>query len=338
MQKRSLIPFLLALLSLPLLSPPLLAADPAQTPATTVESTTPESVSQEGRKSSPSLRQWVKWLPPTLPPHEVEWLRDNSVFSLYFPQQLAQGKGSVLLIPAAGQHAAWPDHIRALSEQLPPNGWSVLIVTPIANLLPPSEQPPAEQPAADTPSAAQAEPTPAAETPPAAAPTTPPEPAVTAAPAGNAEMIEVLHAGIALLESKGQKNTIVIGMGESGMVAVELAHKDMGTKGSVKGVVLADLPALARPAQKLSEIFRLHPILVLDITHPEGRDAQRMRASQLKQFPQYYAVRLPAPMADIQQSNDRFARRVRGWLTRYVSGEQKSGPKPATSTAPAGKP
>jgi len=273
----------------------------------------------------------VKWLPPILPPHEVEWLQENSVFSLYFPQQLAEAKGSVLLIPAAGQHAAWPDHIRALCEQLPANGWSVLVVTSIAAAPTP---PSANAAAAATPTTAEAnEATAAADAQPAAAA----EPAPVAPAPTEAMMLDVLHSGIALLESKGQKNTIVIGMGEGGMSAVELAHKEMGTDGSVKGLVLADLPELARPAQKLSEIFRLHPIPVLDITHPDGRDAQHLRAAQLKQFPQYYAVQLPEPMADIQMSNDRFARRVRGWLTRYVSGEQKAGQQ-QPSGQPAGKP
>jgi len=334
MRFRSL-PTLLTLLSLTLLSLPPMAAEPAAAPATagpTAPATPSESVTFSGRKSSPTPQQWTQGLSPTLPPHEVEWLQDNRVFSLYFPQQLAQAKGSVLLVPAAGQHAAWPDHIRALSEQLPPNGWSVLIVTPVADPLP----------SATTPTPAAATPATTAATDESAATA---QPATAAAPAatGAIDMIDVLHAGVALLESKGQKNTVVIGMGAGGVTAVELAHKDMGSSGSVKGLVLADLPELARPAQKLSEIFRLHPILVLDIVHPEARDALRLRQGQLKQFPQYYAVQLPEPMADIQQSNDRFARRVRGWLTRYVSGEQKSGAKPgaAPASAPAaaaGKP
>jgi hypothetical protein len=340
MQNRSLIPFLLALLCLYPFSQPLPAAEPEAAPAapaTTEQPPASPSVAPEGLKSSPTTRQWVNWLPPTLPPHEVEWLRDNTVFSLYFPQQLAQGKGSVLLVPAVGQHAAWPDHVRALTEQLPPNGWSVLVITPVAGASPPSAAAGAPEPQSQPSAEADA-------TEPAAQPAATPEPVAasgTDAALADSNMLDVLHAGISLLEGKGQKNTIVIGMGDGGVTAVELAHKGMGTDGSVKGLVLVDMPTLARPAQKLSEIFRLHPLMVLDITHPEGRDAQRVRAGQLKQFEQYYSVQLPEPMADIQQSNDRLARRVRGWLTRYVSGEQKSGPKPPAapaSAAPAGKP
>lgn len=340
MPNRSPIPFLLALLFLSLLAPTLSAAEPEAAPAApavATEPTAPASVASQGRKSSPTIHQWVNWLPPALPPHEVEWLRDNTVFSLYFPQQLADARGSVLLVPAAGQHAAWPDHIRALTEQLPPHGWSVLVVTPVAASPPPPPAPP--------PQATPQQPTPpdSAEVDEAAAaqPATAAEPSTASSPetaSVDSNMLDVLHAGIALLESKGQKNTILIGMGDGGMAAVELAHKDMGTGSSVKGLVLADLPALARPAQKLSEIFRLHPLMVLDIVHPESREAQRLRAGQLKQFPQYYVVQLPEPMADIQQRNDRLARRVRGWLTRYVSGEQKSGPQPAASASPAGEP
>lgn len=336
MPNRSPIPFLFALLSLLLLAPTLSAAEPEAAPAVpaaATEPTTPESVASQDRKSSPSIQQWVNWLPPTLPPHEVEWLRDNTVFSLYFPQQLAEARGSVLLVPAAGQHAAWPDHIRALTEQLPPNGWSVLVVTPMAASPPPQPAPP--------PNATPQDSAAVDETAAAAQPATAAEPSAASSPetaAVDSNMLDVLHAGIALLESKGQKNTILIGMGDGGMAAVELAHKDMGTGSSVKGLVLADLPALARPAQKLSEIFRLHPLMVLDIVHPESREAQRLRAGQLKQFPQYYVVQVPEPMADIQQRNDRFARRVRGWLTRYVSGEQKSGPHPRPQRRPPASP
>jgi len=324
------LPCLLTLLLLTLPPQAGSAAEPAAAPAApavdaakAAEAATPASVSPDNRKSSPTLQQWVQWLPPTLPAHEVEWLRDNSVFSLYFPQQTANGKGAVLVVPAIGQHAAWPDHIRAISEQLPPNGWSVLIVTPTAQ---------AEKPAATaaTPKAAGAE---AGAT---AQPASATAPADTAPGSDDTEMTSMLQAGITLLESKGQKNTIIIAMGDSGIDAVMLAHKNMGTDSSVKGLVLADMSALARTAQKLAEIFRLHPIQVLDIVHPQQLDAQRLRAAQLKQFAQYYAVQLPEPMADIQQGNDRFARRVRGWLTRYVSGKQKSGPKAdASAAAPA---
>jgi len=318
-----------SLLTLLLLTLPPLAESVEPAAAKPAEATTSESVASDSRKSSPTLQQWVQWLPPTLPAHEVEWLRDNTVFCLYFPQQTAKAKGAVLVVPAIGQHAAWPNHIRALSEQLPPNGWSVLIVTPIAQAEKPFAKPTVDAAAPKTDSVDTSAPS---------QPASAPESSGNEHTSDDTDMTAMLQAGITLLESKDQKNIIIIGFGDNGMDAVLLAHKNMGTGSSVKGLVLADMSALARPAQKLSEIFRLNPIQVLDIVHPQELDAQRLRAAQLKQFPQYYAVQLPEPMADIQQGNDRFARRVRGWLTRYVSGRQKSGPKPNAGAASPAQP
>lgn len=344
MSKKIALLLLLQLLLLPLhLQAEQAAAPSAAQPAAPTEASTPASVATASRKSSPTLQQWVNWLPPSLPPHEIEWLQENSVFSLYFPQQLAEAKGSVLLVPAAGQHAAWPDHIRALSGQLPAHGWSVLVVTPATVTPPPSAtaavtttpETAAEPAGGNTPEVDEVAPaTPAAE--PASAPAATTEATTTKPVTAEPDNLAVLRAGLSLLESKGQKNTVVIGMGDGGLTALELVHKNMGTDNRVHGLILADLPEQARPAQKLAEIFRLHPIVVLDISHPAGRAAWRVRVSQLKQFPHYRAVLLPEPVASIQHSNDRLARRVRGWLTRYVSGEQKSGP--AASGAGGGKP
>lgn len=309
------------------------AAEPTTAPATDAAAPAAPPPATP-RKQSPSAKQWVNWLPPTLPPHEVEWLQDDSVFSLYFPQQLAEARGAVLLVPAAGQHAAWPDHIRALSEQLPAHGWHVLAVTPAADApQPAAATAPADTaapPDATTPDPAEADAIARA----AGAPTvtrgltpqtggeepTGAEPTPAAAPAS----LAALRAGLALLESKGQNNVVLIGMGAGGMTALALAHESMGANAAIRGLVLADLPPTAQPQQQLADILRLHPIAVLDISHPQGRDALQRRAHQLRQFDGYYTVLLPEPLATIQQGNDRLARRVRGWLTRYVPGQQKS--------------
>jgi len=311
------------------------AADPAATP-TTAAPTPPasETPATQTRKQSPSAKQWIDWLPPTLPPHEVEWLRDGSVLSLYFPQQLAQAHGSVLVMPPAGQHAAWPDHIRALSEQLPAHGWNVLVVTPAEDALQPA---PATTPAETT--TTPATPVAAAETDEiaqAAGSPIPPktDPVVAPAPAEDATAspsLLALRAGLVVLEDKGQqsqaqKNVVLIGMGASGMTALALAQEKIDVDKSIRGLVLADLPETAKPEQKLANILRLQPIAVLDISHPDGRDALQRRAAQLKQFHTYYTVLLPEPLATIQQANDRFARRLRGWLMRYVPDQPQAQP------------
>lgn len=80
-------------------------------------------------ESVEAYEQMIEKLPSTT---QVAWqsVLDNERFPLLLrPNQSAQQLGTIIIIPAPGQHADWPGYIRTLRNGLPRHGWNTIAMS-----------------------------------------------------------------------------------------------------------------------------------------------------------------------------------------------------------------
>ncbi|MDX9874291.1 MAG: DUF3530 family protein [Spongiibacteraceae bacterium] len=246
-------------------------------------------------------------------------------------------RGSVLIVPDAGQHAAWPGLISALFEQLPLHGWHTLapaLPPPEAVLvstLPadPAASAPATEPASGTDPEAQSTQTvlpaagDAADVPASSAEEIAADaPAVAAVLAPTAESIAQQRLQLALGHLRQQGNetgSVAIGIGYGALRAVRLATADPQ---AFSALALINVDLNPAESAELIDLLAALELPVLDLlTAPAAaqRQAAISRARQLTAHSAYEQVTLPTPAMPTpanEGKHETLTRRVRGWLDR----------------------
>lgn len=230
-----------------LAAPGLSAQTPADGPAAAA---TPADGAADGQApadaaaaapSLPAALSVPQLLAGQLPDAEASWLQAEGGEFLVVerrPVDLTE-KGTLVLVPAWGQHADWPDVIAAVARALPAHGWRTVVVDltapedPAPAVPAPADPDPAADPAAAGPAdpaapdpaapadGQQADATPDPDPGPgaasAAADTPPVDPLIAAAPIANAR----LRATVEAVRSRGTPMVVVAAYDSGARFAVD---------------------------------------------------------------------------------------------------------------------
>lgn len=335
--------------AVPATAQPTVEVAPATPPALTSPAAAPALGASVGARSA-EVAEWIPereriWLGHTAPPETpsaaptpaeptttptdeptAEAAADQPAAEPFFARQQRNlsgtPRGSVLIVPDAGQHAAWPDIVAALFDQLPLHGWHTLAPA----LPPPAVQAvsvtPAVQAASAAAEAGTTEPDTLAAT---AEPVTTPAPPVTdngetTAPLPDAIAQQRLQVALQHLNQNGDTGTVIaIGIGHGALRAARLVAAAPQT---FAGLVLINANGAADPEFELTPLLAALELPTLELlTAPSATDRQQAaaRARQLNAHGQFAQVLLPVPAATVPAMElryDNVARRVRGWLDR----------------------
>ena len=284
----------------------------------------------------------------------------NKFIGLYEKDKTGNPYGAILIVHGEGQNADWPHTISAIRQELPEHGWTSLSITlpePAKPIVParPTPQPPAQKPTKQDASESEAEagePSTQEEvenndTNTMASQETKPETTnkpletldIKSAEEIEALALERLKEAVSFLNNEGQFNIVVAAHGTAALRAMNYLASEStvipGTKNkNGKSKVQRPLRAMvflnARNSllgieASLSELLDMQDFSVLDIYFDEhyldNIEAQaRKKAAKSNNMNTYFLVKLLTPTHHIFDDENRFTRRVRGFLDQHARG------------------
>lgn len=328
------------------LSPPLLAEEnPAATPpadaasAPKTDAATPPADASTAERAPLEERsvEAASALERQLPQGEQQQLQagDETFLALWKPANVGEPNGVVILIPASGESADWPQAIGPLRAKFPDAGWSSLSLTlPDLPQLPPAvaavsvtteaqpsdadapPDPAAAQPQGATDSAADSAATDAA----SIAPPT----ATNSAPAvdPSVRIFTRIQAAIAFAEQQQAKAIVLLGHGDGAYWAARFLAEQKPAQ--VQHLLVA-APAL--PDGQTPALEELLPKLQLptgdffykDQSSDRSAATRRLHASKRLQHKAYTQVALKALPGNPEAEQEQLFRRMRGWLDKNLA-------------------
>lgn len=278
-----------------------------------------------------------------LPQDEQQQLKagDETFLALWKPANVGEPTGVVILLPASGESADWPQAIGPLRSKLPDAGWSSLSLTlpdlpqlapavtavTVDTATPPSDaSAPADATAADSQEAtnsASAEGAADAPTPPATPDSnaTVPSPAADPAP----RIFARIQAAIAFAEQQQAKAVVLLGHGDGAYWAARFIAEQKPAL--IQHLVVA-APAL--PEGMTPPLEELLPGLQLptgdfyykDQSSDRSAATRRLHASKRLQHKAYTQIALKALPGNPSAEQEQLYRRIRGWLDKALPAKQ----------------
>lgn len=264
-----------------------------------------------------------------LPAAEQQQLQaaDETFLALWKPANVAAASGVVILVPASGESADWPQAIGPLRNKLPDAGWSSLSLT-----LPDLPQLPAPMAvvsvtAAAAPDAAAADvpadPTGAAADAPAADGAAEQTPAATSAPAvdPSVRIFARIQAAIAFAEQQQAPAIVLLGHGDGAYWAARFLAEQKPPQ--VKHLLSA---AAVQPSGLSPALDELLPGLLLptgdfyykDQAGDRSAATRRLHASKRLKHEAYSQIALKALPGNPSAEQEQLYRRIRGWLDKSL--------------------
>lgn len=261
----------------------------------------------QGSAIERAAKQRIEHLRAQYPPEQIRQLEaeGEQFTALWRKDRSGAALGAVLLVPAVGQTANWPNTIDVLRNELSVNGWSTLSIDlKIPHWKHKSSKSGTETETLDTHNLAR------------------------------------ISAAIEFLHSEGQYNIVLAGYGESaerilnysgesgatGMRKTVPSSTSAKRKRPVRALIL--ISAIGRGETKLSPMIETYPhkdMPFLDITFGAhyldtfDADARKSaaRANGIKAYIQFKTVE---PNSMVFSAENRLSRRVRGFLNRHAKG------------------
>lgn len=264
-----------------------------------------------------------------LPAAEQQQLQaaDETFLTLWKPANVAEASGVVILVPASGESADWPQAIGPLRNKLPDAGWSSLSLT-----LPDLPQLPAPMttvsvtaPAPDAAAVdAPADPTGAAADAPATdrgADQTPAAPAVDPA----VRIFARIQAAIAFAEQQQAPAIVLLGHGDGAYWAARFLAEQKPPQ--VKHLLSA---AAVQPSGLTPALDELLPGLLLptgdfyykDQAGDRSAATRRLHASKRLKHEAYSQIALKALPGNPNAEQEQLYRRIRGWLDKSLPAQK----------------
>lgn len=266
-----------------------------------------------------------------LPAAEQQQLQaaDETFLALWKPANVAEASGVVILLPASGESADWPQAIGPLRNKLPDAGWSSLSLT-----LPDLPQLPAPMttvsvtaPAAPDDTAAPADSSGAAAAAPATDGAAGETPATTTAPAvdPSVRIFARIQAAIAFAEQQQAPAIVLLGHGDGAYWAARFLAEQKPPQ--IKHLLSA---AAAQPSGLSPALDELLPGLLLptgDFYYKDqGSDrsaaTRRLHASKRLKHAAYSQIALKALPGNPSAEQEQLFRRIRGWLDKSLPAQK----------------
>lgn len=284
----------------------------------------------------------------------------NMFIGLYAKDKTGNPYGAILIVHGEGQNADWPHTISTIRQGLPEHGWTSLSITlpePAKPLVPsrPTPKPitpkQANQDAAEPEMATEQSPQEAIisdantmatqQTEPKADTTSEPleKLDIKSAEETEALALERLKEAISFLNSEGQFNIVIAAHGTAALRAMN--YLDGASTISPDTKNKNNKPKMQRPARamvflnarnsllgietSLSQLLDMQDLPILDIYFDEHYlddiEAQaRKKAAKGNNMSAYFLVKLLKPIQSIFDNENRFTRRVRGFLDQHARG------------------
>lgn len=337
-------------LSLALGHPALAEEAPATTPPA-AEETAPASDAATPPADAPAAErapleersvEAASALERQLPQDEQQQLKagDENFLALWKPANVGEPTGVVILLPASGESADWPQAIGPLRSKLPDAGWSSLSLTlpdlpqlapavaavTVDTATPPSDASAPADAAPDSQETTDSANTDAA-TDPAATPAdadsnvSAPTPAVDPAP----RIFARIQAAIVFAEQQQAKAVVLLGHGDGAYWAARFIAEQ---KPALVQHLLVAAPAL--PEGMTPPLEELLPGLQLptgdfyykDQSSDRSAATRRLHASKRLQHKAYTQIALKALPGNPSAEQEQLYRRIRGWLDKALPAKQ----------------
>jgi hypothetical protein len=279
------------------------AADSNADTASVDTERTPANTSEDKKKSlKHAADKRLELLRKQYPARElVELSANDETFSaLWRKDRSGDALGAVLLVPALGQTANWPNTIDVLRNELPQTGWSTLSIDLKAHSWDENIETTQEM---STDNKAR------------------------------------IRSAVEFLHEKGQFNIVLAGYGESanrildysgqgetGMKKNVPSSRSTQKKRPIRALIM--IAGSGYQAMKLSpalESYVYQDMPILDVVfgshYLDTHDAQaRKKAARSNGFSKYIQIKTVEPNSHVFESENRLSRRVRGFLERYAKG------------------
>jgi pimeloyl-ACP methyl ester carboxylesterase len=299
---------------------PVMAADP--TPAKD-SSTEPAPVE---RQALPERSQEeASALQRQLPQQEQQQLLagSDSFLALWKPANIDQPKGTVIILPGAGESADWPQAVGPLRRKFPDDGWASLSLTlpdaPNDGILPRAEEKePAAAPAKEAKADATkpADPVNSAETD-AADSVAKAAAAEEQAKAAAERVFSRIDSAVAYAQQQKAHSIVLLGHGSGAYWAARYLSKHPSPLIQKLVLVSAREPSNAKP--RLDEMTTTLKVKTADFVYKGSADnqqaaLQRLQASKRMKSTGYTQIALAAMPGNSADEQEQLFRRVRGWL------------------------
>lgn len=320
----------------PAATPP--AGEPT-TPATNAAAPPADATATEQAPLEERSVETASALERQLPQGEQQQLQagDETFLALWKPANVGEPTGVVILVPASGESADWPQAIGPLRSKLPDAGWSSLSLTlpdlpqlapavaavTVDTAAPPSAASvPADAAAADSQTAVDSADTDAAADATAApattdTSTTAPSPVVEPAQ----RILARIQAAITFAEQQQAKAIVLLGHGDGAYWAARFIAEQ---KPPLVQHLLVAAPAL--PEGMTPPLEELLPGLQLptgdfyykDQSSDRSAATRRLHASKRLQHKAYTQIALKALPGNPSAEQEQLYRRIRGWLDKVL--------------------
>lgn len=299
---------------------PVMAADP--TPA---KDSTAAPAPVEREKLPERSQEEASALQRQLPQQEQQQLLagSDSFLALWKPANIDQPKGTVIILPGAGESADWPQAVGPLRRKFPDDGWASLSVTlpdaPNDGILPRAEEKePVAAPAKDAKAdaAKPADPVKSAEAD-AADSVTKAAAAEELAKAEAERVFSRIDSAVAYAQQQKARSIVLLGHGSGAYWAARYLSERPSPLIQKLVLVSAREPSNAKP--RLDEMTTTLKVKTADFVYKglaDNQDAalQRLQASKRTKTTGYTQVALAAMPGNSADEQEQLFRRVRGWL------------------------
>lgn len=273
-----------------------------------------------------------------LPQNEQQQLKagDETFLALWKPANVGEPTGVVILVPASGESADWPQAIGPLRSKLPDAGWSSLSLTlPDLPQLAPAVAAvtvdTAAPPSADSAPVDAAAPAPS-ESPDATTTDAPPDAASDAvaivdnaatAPAVDpaVRIFARIQAAIAFAEQQQAKAIVLLGHGDGAYWAARFIAEQKPPQVEHLLVAAPALPeGMTPPLEELLPGLQLPTgdFYYKDQSSDRSAATRRLHASKRLQHKAYTQIALKALPGNPGAEQEQLYRRIRGWLDKAL--------------------
>jgi hypothetical protein len=331
-----------------LLAKPVLAEEAPATTAPAAEETAPATDTATPPADAPATErapleersvEAASALERQLPQDEQQQLKagDETFLALWKPANVGEPTGVVILVPASGESADWPQAIGPLRSKLPNAGWSslsltlpdlpqlapaVTAVTVDTTTQPSAASAPADAAATDnqeTADSASADAAADATTPPATpdSSATAPVPDVDPAP----RIFARIQAAIAFAEQQQAKAIVLLGHGDGAYWAARFIAEQKPPQVEHLLVAAPALPeGMKPPLEELLPGLQLPTgdFYYKDQSSDRSAATRRLHASKRLQHKAYTQIALKALPGNPGAEQEQLYRRIRGWLDKVL--------------------
>lgn len=275
-------------------------------------------------------------------PAQVQKLKalEEEFLAFWLPAADPKPKGTLILLPGAGETPDWPRVIGPIRRELPQYAWHTLSVTlpeldsGIPNRPKPKPLPEPTNPESAAEEGQKEEATPPAEAEPpaetakeapeteAAEPATEPsadEPPPKPLPPITERIDARIEAALGFARAQGAPLIILLGHGTSGYWAARYLTEEKPELPQHLLLISATRPSTQEVA--LDELLSRHPVATGDFYYPERLSEQqeakaRLNTSRRTGHTAYTQTALKLIPGDLASEQEQLVRRVRGWLDR----------------------